>query len=327
MAAETSAPAGGQGGPSHAIRLAVMWIAGSVIGDILIWFVLGPHLPPGRMSTSAVEEQGAIKLMSVLCAPVLVFVVVYFLYAIIVFRQREGDDTDGPPIHGHSGVQTLWIAGTSVIVLSLAAFGTVSLITSHGAGAGEGPAPIWMPPGATALASQQTATWTPGQTPLQVQVIGQQWKFTYRYPQFGGMETTELVIPEGQWVQFNVTSIDVIHSFWAYQLGVKADANPGVNNVAFTKAEHTGTFIVRCAELCGLWHGAMYNNGSVVSLAQFQSWTSAQSTQLASVTKLLPAYDTTYDSTAIKTLGNVLVKLGLSGAGGGYYPSADPAQP
>ena len=68
-------------------------------------------------------------------------------------------------------------------------------------------------------------------------MIGQQWAWTFRYPQFGGFETTELVLPVGQPVQFNVTSLDVIHSFWAYTLGVKADANPGVNNVAYTDAE------------------------------------------------------------------------------------------
>ena len=77
------------------------------------------------------------------------------------------------------------------------------------------------------------------------------------------------MLPVDQWVQFNVTSLDVIHSFWAYQLGVKADANPGVNNVAFTKINHTGTITVRCAELCGLWHGAMFDYGQAVSPSAF----------------------------------------------------------
>ena len=57
-----------------------------------------------------------------------------------------------------------------------------------------------------------------------------------------------------------MTSLDVIHSFWAYQLGVKADANPDYNNVAYTTTQQLGSFIVRCAELCGIWHGAMYNS-------------------------------------------------------------------
>ena len=77
-------------------------------------------------------------------------------------------------------------------------------------------------------AAASLTSWTPNSNNiLQVQVIGQQWAWTYRYPQFGGFETTQLVLPVGQPVQFNVTSLDVIHSFWAYTLGVKADANPG----------------------------------------------------------------------------------------------------
>ena len=78
------------------------------------------------------------------------------------------------------------------------------------------------------------------------------------------------MLPVNEPVQFNVTSLDVIHSFWAYQLGVKADANPGVNNIAFTTAKQLGVVTVRCAELCGLWHGAMFNYGHVVSVSAFQ---------------------------------------------------------
>ena len=84
-----------------------------------------------------------------------------------------------------------------------------------------------------------------------------------------------------------MTSLDVIHSFWAYQLGVKADANPGVNNVAYTKTRRAGDITVRCAELCGLWHGAMFDYGKVVPTSQFQSWVSATKVHFASLTTLL----------------------------------------
>ncbi len=323
MAAQTQAP--GQGEPRHGLRIFVAAVVLAIVADLLIWFVLGPHLPPGTMTSSAVENQRAIKLMAVMSAPVVVMVIVYFGYALVVWRHREGDDEDGPAIHGNTNIQTTWIVGTTVVVLGLAVYGTAALWTANGAGAGEEPAPIFNPSGAELTVAQQTAPWSPGQV-LVVQVIGQQWRFTYRYPQFG-FETTELVLPVGQEVQFNVTSLDVIHSFWAYQLGVKADANPGVNNVAYTKAQQTGPVTVRCAELCGLWHGAMFNFGKVVSLAQFQAWASATSTSLANVSSLLPPYNTTYDPTAVAKLGTVLTKLGLTGAGGGYYNSADPAQP
>ena len=96
---------------------------------------------------------------------------------------------------------------------------------------------------------------------LPIQVIGQQWKWTYRYPTFGGFETADLVVPDHTAIAFHVTSLDVIHSFWAYQLGVKADANPGQDNVAYTTPDQLGSFVVRCDELCGLWHGAMYDYG------------------------------------------------------------------
>ena len=66
-------------------------------------------------------------------------------------------------------------------------------------------------------------------------------------------------------VEFHVTSLDVIHSFWAYKLGVKADANPGVDNIAFVKPTKLESFNVRCAELCGIWHGYMSNAGRVVT--------------------------------------------------------------
>jgi cytochrome c oxidase subunit 2 len=203
-------------------------------------------------------------------------------------------------------------------------YGTIELISPAGAGAGEGPQPIWKPAGTTTASS---TSWTPGTSNiLQVQVIGQQWAWTFRYPQFGGFETTQLRLPVGEPVQFNITSLDVIHSFWAYTLGVKADANPGVNNVAYTTPEHTGQFQVRCAELCGIWHGSMYETGDVVSVADFLSWTQAAKTQLADVTKLLPPYALTYDPTALN-MGKINAALGLTGAGGGFYNPADPEQP
>jgi len=101
--------------------------------------------------------------------------------------------------------------------------------------------------------------------PLVVQVIAQQWKFSYRYPSFGGFETDQLVLPDDTAVVFHVTSLDVIHDFWAYQLGVKADANPDYDNIAYTETQQLGSFEVRCDELCGLWHGAMFDTGTVVS--------------------------------------------------------------
>jgi cytochrome c oxidase subunit II len=313
MATEASAPTGAPAAETrHGLRLLIIWVVASVIACPIVYFVWGPHLPPGDMSSSAANQQFDTTVLATIATPVILGVWIYFGYALINWRAKPGDETDGPPIHGNTTIQLTWIAVTSVIVLALAVFGTVELWTVQGAGAGEGPQPIWKPGGSNIL---------------QVQVIGQQWAFTYRYPQFGGFETTQIELPVNQPVQFDITSLDVIHSWWAYQLGVKADANPLVNNIAYTTPHQTGTFVVRCSELCGLWHGAMYDYGKVVSVSAFQTWAHNTEIQLASVTKLLPPFSLTYDPTQIATLGPVLTKLGLTGAGGGYYNPADPEQP
>jgi cytochrome c oxidase subunit 2 len=95
-------------------------------------------------------------------------------------------------------------------------------------------------------------------------------------------------------VELHVTSLDVNHSFWAIELGVKADAIPGTDNVAFVRPRHTGTFEIRCAELCGLWHGHMQNTGTVMSPTAFAVWIRGQVAANAPATKVLPPYSTHY---------------------------------
>jgi cytochrome c oxidase subunit 2 len=237
---------------------------------------------------------------------------VFLGYSIRTWSAKRGgpEPVGGEVARGNTKVQTIWIVTTTIIVLLLAGFGTVALIYDHGSGGGEGPNPIWAPAGATAAetaALTKGDSWSPSSRKiLVVQVIAQQWKFTYRYPQFGGFETTQLFLPADTSIAFNVTSLDVIHSFWAYQLGVKADANPQENNVAFTDTKNPGSFIVRCSELCGLWHGAMYDNGQVVSPSDFESWATGTEAVNAKNTKFLAPFAWTYVPDA-------------NGAAGGYY--------
>ncbi len=185
-------------------------------------------------------------------APVMLFVWTYFGYTLINWRHRDGDDEDGPPLFGHTGIQATWIGGTAVIVLAAFVFGTVELIIPAGAGAGEGPDPVWKPPAATCSRCRSSAS--SGSSPTATRSSA-------------GWRPPSWCCPDNRAVAFHVTSLDVIHSFWAYQLGVKADANPGVDNVAYTTPKHIGGFTVRCNELCGIWHGAMFNSGRVVTPA------------------------------------------------------------
>ena len=322
---ETPAAAGTPAEPRHGLRLFLIWIILALAATLVIWFVWYPHLPPGRMSSSARHQQFDIAVLAVSGAPVVIAVLLYFVYSLVVWRARPGDDSDGEPIYGNTKVQATWIVGTTLIVLWLFVFGTVELVVPAGAGSGEGPSPIWT------LAGTQTTAWTAGTNDmLQVQVIGQQWTWIYRYPQFGGMESTELMLPVNTPVTFHVTSLDVIHSFWAYQLGVKADANPQVDNIAYTTPQSLGSVTVRCNELCGIWHGAMFNYGHVVTQSAFASWASGVQSKEQSdgVLAALPPYALTYDPTVIPQLGkNLVTVVGVTGAPGYYYGPGNPVTP
>jgi cytochrome c oxidase subunit 2 len=284
----------------HFRRLIAIWAVLTVVVEVVFYFAVGPHVPPGAMTTSASGQQTDFIVLFMIALPVMLAVWVYMAYALIVWRgAKAGADEPegGAKARGHFGIQVGWIATTTVIVLGVFVYGTVELIVPAGAGGGEGPSPIWTPT---------------SHDVLPIQVIGQQWEFTYRYPTFGGFETRQLMLPVDTPIAFHVTSLDVIHSFWAYQLGVKADANPSSDNIAFTTAKQLGAFTVRCSELCGLWHGSMYNFGRVLPKAQFFVWAQSTERQNAANTKLLPAFSYTYVPDA-------------NGADGGYYPdNVDP---
>ena len=211
----------------------MIWVVLSVVGMVLVYFVWGPHMPPGRDSDQARVQQYDNRVLGTVAVPVFIFVWVYLAYALTNWRVKASTPVDevgdGPPLKGHRGFQAAWLAVTTMTVISLFVFGTVELDTNNGAGTGSGQVPIFTPTGYNTDVAKSKL--------LVVQVIGQQWRWTFRYPQYGGLETSQMVVPAGQEVQYTVTSLDVTHSFWAVNLGVKADANPGVNNVAFATAE------------------------------------------------------------------------------------------
>jgi cytochrome c oxidase subunit 2 len=267
--------------PSHQRRILIAWIVLTVILLPIVLFLIAPNLPPGNATE---EAQGQVIDNTVLLAvvtPIAAFLVVFFVYALANFRQRDSEpDEEGPAIYGDHRVQVTWLVTTVVIVLGLAAFGTFRLFQT-GSGGGQGADPIF-----TADVNKKDA--------LQVQVIAQQWEFTYRYPSYGGVETPHLVLPVNREIELHVTSLDVVHSFWAHALGVKADANPGVDNAVYLHTNRIRNFEIRCAELCGLWHGHMFDKGQVVSDSQFANWIHGAQRFFGPATKALPRYNQHY---------------------------------
>jgi cytochrome c oxidase subunit II len=265
---------------NHFRRVLLIWLASSVILTPVVVLLLAPGIPPGDATVQSAGQVTDNTVLFGLSTPVALAVLVFFAYSLIVFRERDSAAVlDGPPVRGHAGVQLWWIAITTTIVLFLAGYGTVRML-SDGAGGGQGPNPIAKPDASGGA--------------LQVQVIAQQWKFTFRFPSYGGVETAHLELPANRLIELHVTSLDVIHSFWAYQLGVKADANPGVDNIAYVQTKKPLTFNTHCAELCGVWHGYMFDTGEVVSVSQFATWIAQQQRRFVPATKLLAPYAKRY---------------------------------
>ena len=265
----------------HFRRLGLIWLVCSVILTPIVVLVVAPIVPPGNGTVESAGQVSDNTVLFGLSTPIALAVLVYFGYALATFRERDLSSTaEGAPIRGHAGIQTAWVAITTVVVLFLAVYASVRML-ADGVGAGQGPNPIATPTSSTG-------------PPLQVQVIAQQWAFTYRFPGYGGVEVPHLEVPAGRLIEFHVTSLDVIHSFWAYQLGVKADANPGQDNIAYVTTKKPMSFDIHCVELCGVWHGYMYDTGKVVSGSEFASWIAQQQQQFAPATKSLDPYSKTY---------------------------------
>jgi cytochrome c oxidase subunit 2 len=261
-------------------RFLAIWLLASLIVTPLV-IVLVP-LPPYTASDDAAGQAVDNVVLTAVTVPFFLLSTIYLGYVVVRFRQTGVDIEEGPRVHGHRGLQTTWIATSVVLVMLLFAYGTVRILEPAAAGSGQGPDPL----------SPESSE--DGVATLKVQVIGEQWQFTYRYPSYGGLETPQLVLPVHRTVELHVTSLDVIHSFWAYQLGVKADANPGVDNVAYVTPTRVGSFDIRCAELCGIWHGHMFDEGRVVPAAAFESWVAEQRKFFEPVAQYLPTYSDTY---------------------------------
>ena len=278
MSADVPSAALPGSGDRYGRRFLLLWLLASLIVTPIVAIFVGPAIPPGNGSVQASGQVLDNTVLLSVLTPILLFVLLFVGFALTHFGARDSE-ADGPPDRGTGRIQIVWAVVTTVTAMVLATFGSYELV-QDGAGGGQGPNPSFVPPGSSSA--------------MNVQVIGQQWEFTYRYPSYGGIESAQLVLPANRLVRLHVTSLDVVHSFWAYQLGVKADANPGVDNIVYVQLKGPRTFNIRCAELCGLWHGYMYDTGRVVPQAEFNRWIAGEEAVYAPIAKYLPPYSLTY---------------------------------
>ena len=176
----------------------------------------------------------------------LVFVLVegVLIYAIFRFRGKPGDP-EPHQTHGNTVVEIIWTVVPAVI-LAVIAVPTVKAIFETNA--------------------------VPGKDALTIEVVGHQWWWEFRYPEYNLTTANELHVPLGRTVSLRMGSSDVIHSFWVPQFAAKRDVFANRETRMWFKAETEGDYPGQCAEFCGIQHGRMAHRIKAQKPEEFQAW-------------------------------------------------------
>jgi cytochrome c oxidase subunit 2 len=110
---------------------------------------------------------------------------------------------------------------------------------------------------------------------VNINVLGLQYAWIFTYPDLS-ITAGELHVPIGQEVQLNITAQDVIHAVWIPELRLKQDAIPGSPSELRFTANKVGRYPLRCAELCGGYHGSMVTQMIVQTPEDYQNWVASQ---------------------------------------------------
>ncbi|MBV8217764.1 MAG: cytochrome c oxidase subunit II [Solirubrobacterales bacterium] len=218
--------------------LGIGLVAGAIATCVAIFV---PWLP-----TPASREAGRIWFVywfaTVISLAIFSVVVAVLVYSMINFRVKKDDLSDGPPIHGHTTLEIVWTAIPTVLVTAIAVVSAVVLAKDSHAGA----------------------------NPLVVKVTGIQFAWSFTYP--NGQTYPILRLPIDQHVKLEITSNDVIHSFWVPNFAQKQDAVPGQINPLVITPDRLGHYPVICTELCGLGHALMRSEAIVMSAGDYKAW-------------------------------------------------------
>lgn len=183
-----------------------------------------------------------------ICISIFAVVAAVTIYAAVKFRAKPDDDSDGLPIHGHTGIEIAWTAVPAVLVTAIAIVSAVVLAQNNDAGANA----------------------------LQVEVTGRQFAWTFKYLDEGDLSSTTLRLPVDRKVKLRIKALDVIHSFWVPEFGQKQDAVPGIDTSLVITPTKTGRYPIVCTELCGLGHAFMRSRVEVMEQAAYDAWIAEQ---------------------------------------------------
>ena len=223
------------------VRITIYGVLAGILASIVA--VLVPWLP-----TSASEEFDRIEFAfwfaTIICIGVFAVVAAAIIYSILKFRVQPDDDTDGPPIHGHTGLEVVWTAIPAILVTAISVVSAVVLARNDDAGA----------------------------NPLRIAVTAQQFAWKFEYPGKEKVTSGRLVLPIHRPVKLTLHSLDVIHAFWVPEFGQKSDAVPGIETTLVITPTRLGEYAIVCTELCGPGHATMRGPVEVVRRADYEKF-------------------------------------------------------
>jgi cytochrome c oxidase subunit 2 len=221
-----------------------IWIA----TQPLDWLVPGASL---HVANRADDIDFLFRFMSFFGSIIFIFVAGYVVYFSIAFRRRRDEPANsvGVSIHDAPALEFWWTVLPTLLVVVL------SVMSIR----------VWY-----------SVQFGQGGGPYEVEVIGHQFSFEFRYPELKNSVWNEMHLPLGQPVRVLVSSADVLHSWWVPEFRLKADTVPGlVQNLNFTPTR-AGTYLIECTEFCGVNHSEMQAKLVVDSPTEFSAWLDAQ---------------------------------------------------
>jgi cytochrome c oxidase subunit 2 len=238
-----------------------------IAGGVATAVALVPTWLPEEASREAGRIAFTFWFVIAICIFIFAIVAAVMIYAVVRFRVRDDDFEDGPPIHGHTGLEITWTVIPFLLVTSIAIVSAIVL-------------------------SRNDAQ---AQDTLRVDVTAQQFEFTFSYPDAKNITSPVLRLPEGRSVELYMRALDVIHSVFVPQFSQKEDIVPGLVTQLHITPDRVGVFPLECTELCGLGHSLMRSQAIVMKPAAFDAWLRQQEKSAA------PAPSTTTTSSTSTT--------------------------